>query len=232
MEGLLALYAEPHDPKRPVVCFDETAKQLVAETRIALPLAPGTPERVDYEYERKGTANLFLLCQPLGAGGTARSPTVGPSTTSPSRCRCWSTAAARTRRSCRIVLDNLNTHTPAALYEAFAPAEARRILKKLEFHYTPVHGNWLNLAELEFSMLSRQCLGRRVPDRDTLATAVAAWAAARNEQRANISWQFTVEDARARSGCSTSAASSRIVARSTLPSAVAYPGRSSTRPCW
>ena len=198
MEDLLDLYAEPYDPKRPVVGFDETSKQLLAETRIPLPIGPGTPERVDYKYERRGTANLFLLCEPLGG---------------------WRHVAVTDRRTkhdfaaqmrnlvdryfpgaavIRVVLDNLNTHTPAALYEAFDPAEARRILKKLEFHYTPVHGSWLNMAELEFSMLSRQCLGRRIPDRDTLATEVAAWQAARNEQRATIRWQFTVEDARAK----------------------------------
>jgi hypothetical protein len=196
MEDLLDLYAEPYDPERPVVNFDETSKQLVAETRVPLPMQPGTPERVDHEYERRGTANLFLLCQPLAG---------------------WRHVAITDRRTkhdfalqmrdlvdrhcpdagvIRIVLDNLNTHTPAALYEAFPPAEARRILKELEFHYTPVHGSWLNMAELEFSMLSRQCLGRRIPDRDTLAAEVAAWQTARNEQRATIRWQFTVEDAR------------------------------------
>jgi hypothetical protein len=196
MEDLLDLYAEPHDPKRPVVGFDETSKQLVAETRPPLPMRPGRPERADYEYERHGTANLFLVCQPLGG---------------------WRHVAVTDRRTkhdfalqmrdlvdrhfpdadvIRVVLDNLNTHTPAALYEAFSPAEARRILKQLEFHYTPVHGSWLNMAELEFSMLSRQCLGRRIPDRDTLATEVTAWETARNAQRATIRWQFTVQDAR------------------------------------
>jgi hypothetical protein len=198
MEDVLDLYAEPHDPKRPWVCFDETSKQLVAETRTPLPMEPGQPERFDYEYERNGTANLFLLCQPLAG---------------------WRHVAVTDRRTkhdfaeqmqalvdvhfpdaekIRVVLDNLNTHTPAALYEAFPAAEARRIAKKLEFHYTPVHGSWLNMAELEFSMLSRQCLGRRIPDRDSLATEVAAWQAARNGQRATIRWQFTVEDARSK----------------------------------
>jgi DDE superfamily endonuclease len=198
MEDVLDLYAEPHDPKRPWVCFDETSKQLVAETRTPLPMEPGQPERFDYEYERNGTANLFLLCQPLAG---------------------WRHVAVTDRRTkhdfaeqmqalvdvhfpdaekIRVVLDNLNTHTPAALYEAFPAAEARRIAKKLEFHYTPVHGSWLNMAELEFSMLARQCLGRRIPDRATLETEVATWQAARNEQRATIRWQFTVEDARSK----------------------------------
>ncbi len=196
MEDLLELYAEPYDPARPVVGFDETTKQLVAETRVPLPMEPGRPERVDYEYERAGTANLFLACEPL---------------------RGWRHVDVTERRTkhdfalelrelvdrhfpdaelIRVVLDNLNTHTPAALYEAFAPAEARRVLRKLEFHYTPVHGSWLNMAEIEFSLLTRQCLGRRIGDRDALAVEVAAWEAARNEQRATITWQFTVDDAR------------------------------------
>jgi hypothetical protein len=169
---------------------------LVAETRTPLPMEPGKPERVDYEYERKGTANLFLVTEPL---------------------RGWRHVDVTDRRTkhdfaqqmrdlvdrhfpnadrIRVVLDNLNTHTPSALYAAFTPDEARRILRKLEFHYTPVHGSWLNMAELEFSMLSRQCLGRRIGDRDTLTTEVAAWQSARNEQRATIHWQFTVHDAR------------------------------------
>jgi hypothetical protein len=198
MEDVLDLYAEPHDPARPVVCFDELSKQLVAEARAPLPAEPGRPERFDYEYERRGTANLFLACQPLAG---------------------WRHVAVTDRRTkhdfaeqmrelvdvhfpdadkIRVVLDNLNTHTPAALYEAFPAAEARRIARKLDFRHTPVHGSWLNMAELEFSMLARQCLGRRIPDRATLATEVAAWAAARNERRATIRWQFTVEDARSK----------------------------------
>lgn len=196
MEALLDLYAEPRDPARPVVCFDEATKQLVAETRTPLPPAPGQPERFDYEYERRGTANLFLFCQPLGGwrhvAVTERRTKHDVAHQLRELVDRHFPAAARIR----VVLDNLNTHTPAALYEAFAPAEARRILRRLEFHYTPVHGSWLNMAELELSMLSRQCLGRRVPDRDTLAVEVTAWATARNEQRATIRWQFTVEDAR------------------------------------
>jgi hypothetical protein len=196
MEDLLDLYAEPYDPQRPVVGFDETSKQLVAETRTPLPLAPGRPERVDYEYERHGTANLFLCCQPLGGW---RHVEVTDQRTKHDFALQMQALVDRhfpDAELIRVVLDNLNTHTPAALYEAFPPAEARRLLKKLEFHYTPVHGSWLNMAELEFSLLSRQCLGRRIPDRATLATEVAAWATARNEQRATIRWQFTVEDAR------------------------------------
>ena len=196
MEDLLDLYAEPYDPARPVVCFDETSKQLVAETRLPLPMAPGMPERVDYEYERKGTANLFLVTQPLGAW---RHVDITDRRTKHDFAHQMRELVDRhfpDADRIRVVLDNLNTHTPAALYETFAPAEARRVLRTLEFHYTPVHGSWLNMAELEFSMLTRQCLGRRIGDRDTLAVEVAAWEAARNEQRATISWQFTVDDAR------------------------------------
>lgn len=196
MEDVLDLYAEPYDPARPVVGFDETSKQLVAETRCPLPMEPGRPERVDYEYERKGTANLFLVTEPLGAW---RHVDVTDQRTKHDFAQQMRDLVDRhfpDADRIRVVLDNLNTHTPGALYEAFTPDEARRILRKLEFHYTPVHGSWLNMAELEFSMLSRQCLGRRIGDRDTLVTEVAAWEAARNEQRASIRWQFTVDDAR------------------------------------
>jgi transposase len=196
MEDLLDLYAEAYDPACPTVCFDETSKQLVAETRLPLPMAPGNPERVDYEYERNGTANLFLVTEPLTGW---RHVDVTDRRTKHDFARQMRDLVDRhfpDATTIRVVLDNLNTHTPAALYEAFAPAEARRVLRKLELHYTPIHGSWLNMAELEFSMLSRQCLGRRIGDRDTLVTEVAAWEAARNEQRATIHWQFTADDAR------------------------------------
>jgi hypothetical protein len=196
MEDVLDLYAETYDPVRPTVCFDETSKQLIAETRIPLPMEPGKPERVDYEYERRGTTNLFLVTEPLTGW---RHVDVTERRTKHDFAQQMRDLVDRhfpDATTIRVVLDNLNTHTPAALYEAFAPAEARRILRKLEFHFTPVHGSWLNMAELEFSMLSRQCLTRRIGDRDTLVTEVAAWEAARNEQRASIHWQFTVVDAR------------------------------------
>jgi hypothetical protein len=196
MEDLLDLYAEPFDPTRPVVGFDESSKQLVAETRIPLPLEPGHPERFDTEYARNGTANLFLFVQPRGGW---RHVAVTERRTKADFAHQMQALVDRhfpNATVIRIVMDNLNTHTPAALYETFSAAEARRILRKLEVHYTPVHGSWLNMAELEFSMLSRQCLARRIPDRDTLNTEIAAWQTARNEQRATITWQFTVEDAR------------------------------------
>jgi hypothetical protein len=196
MEDVLDLDAEPHDPARPVVCFDETSKQLIAETRTPLPMEPGKPERVDYEYERRGTANLFLVTQPLGAW---RHVDVTDRRTKHDFAHQMRELVERhfpDATTIRVVLDDLNTHTTAALYEAFPPAEAARIRRKLELHYTPVHGSWLNMAELEFSMLSRQCLDRRIGDRDTLVTEVAAREAARNEQRAAIRWQFTADDAR------------------------------------
>jgi hypothetical protein len=196
MEDVLDLYAEPYDPARPSVCFDETSKQLIAETRLPLPMEPGKPERVDYEYERKGTANLFLVTEPLSGW---RHVDVTDRRTKHDFAQQMRDLVDRhfpDADRIRVVLDNLNTHTPASLYEAFSPDEARRILRKLEFHYTPVHGSWLNMAELEFSLLSRQCLGRRIGDRDTLVTEVAAWEAARNKQHATIHWQFTVHDAR------------------------------------
>lgn len=196
MEDVLDLYAEPLDPVRPVVCFDETSSQLIAETRIPLPMEPGQPERFDYEYERRGTANLFLVVQPLGGW---RHVAVTDQRTKHDFAEQMRTLVDRhfpDAEIIRIVMDNLNTHTTAALYAAFPPAEARRIAKKLEIHYTPVHGSWLNMAEMEFSLLSRQCLGRRIPDRDRLATEVAAWETVRNEQRSTIRWGFTVEQAR------------------------------------
>ena len=198
MEDVLDVYCRPYDPRFPQVCMDETSKQLLGEVRPPAPIIPEHPAHIDSEYERLGTANLFLFCEPLRGWRQVR--------VTERRTKVdWALAIRELvdlhyPAADRIVLvmDNLNTHTPASLYEAFDPAEARRILKKLEFHYTPVHGSWLNMAELEFSMLSRQCLGRRIPDRDTLATEVAAWQAARNEQRATIRWQFTVDDARTR----------------------------------
>ena len=196
MEDVLDLYAEPHDPARPVVCFDETSKQLVAETRPPLPIEPGTPARIDYEYERKGTANLFLVTQPLGAWRHVDITDRRTKYDFAQQMRDLVDRHFPDADRIRVVLDNLNTHFPTALYEAFPPAEARRILRKLEFHYTPKHGSWLNMAELEFSMLSRQCLDRRIGDRETLTTEVTAWQTARNEQRATIHWQFTVDDAR------------------------------------
>ncbi len=196
MEEVLDLYAEPPDPKRPRVCFDEVPSQLVGETRAPLPAAPGQPARYDYEYQRNGTANLFVAVQPEAGW---RHVDVTDRRTKPDfahQMRALVDEHFPDADVVRIVLDNLNTHTPAALYETFPPEEARRIVSKLEFHDTPTHGSWLNMAEIENGVLSRQCLERRLPDAATLRHEVAAWQARRNAARATIDWRFTTPDAR------------------------------------
>ena len=196
MEDVLEVYTRPYDPARPLVCLDETSKQLTKETRIPIPMRPGQSARSDYEYERNGVASLFMLFAPL----------VG-----------WRHVAVRDQRTAidyahvlrdladvhfpdaekiTLVQDNLNTHKPASLYEAFPPAEARRIVDRFEWHYTPKHGSWLNIAECELSVLSRQCLDRRIPDQQSLATEVNAWTTSRNTEQTEVKWHFTTEDAR------------------------------------
>lgn len=179
-----------------MVCFDEKPYQLVEEVRRSLPMKSGQAKRYDYEYRRKGTCNLFVLFQPL-AGWRHIEVTERRTKLDFAWCMrelvdgCFCEAEV-----IRVVLDNLNTHTPAALYEAFAPQEARRILRKLEFHYTPKHGSWLNMAEIEIGVMSGQCLGRRIPERTTLKREVAAWEGERNQRRATANWCFTTQDAR------------------------------------
>jgi len=196
MEDVLDVYTRPYDPRRPQVCLDETSRQLLGEVTPPLPPAPGRPARQDYEYTREGVCNLFLMTEPL---------------------RGWrqvTVSARRTRldfahviqelvdvhypdaEAIVLVLDNLNTHTPASLYEAFPPAEAKRLADKLEIHYTPKHGSWLNMAEIELGVLAAQCLDRRLPDRATLEGEVVAWEAARNAATKTIAWRFTTADAR------------------------------------
>jgi DDE superfamily endonuclease len=196
MEDVLDVYHRPYDPRYPQVCMDEASKQLIADTRVPLPPAPGQPARVDYEYERKGVANLFLFCEPL---------------------RGWRSVAVTERRTridwahaikelldvhypeaerVVLVLDNLNTHGPGSLYEAFAPAEAKRLADKLEIHHTPKHGSWLNIAEIELSVLGRQCLARRIADPATLRAEVAAWEQARTAASGRVNWRFSTPDAR------------------------------------
>ena len=196
MEDVLDLYAEPYDPQRPVVCFDETSTQLLADIREPLPAKPGRPRREDYEYQRAGTRNLFLTCEPKAG---------------------WRHVAITQRRTMqdfahqmrwlvdevypdvpviRLVLDNLNTHRMASLYETFPAPEARRIAKRLEFHYTPKHGSWLNMAEIEFSVLARACLHGRNGDEDSLERGVSASVSERNAIGAAINWRFTAQDAR------------------------------------
>jgi transposase len=200
MEDVLDLYAEAPDPRRPVVCFDETPRQLIGETRVPIPAEPGTPRRIDYEYVRHGTANVFMFVDVH---------------------RPWRHAKVTDQRTCvdfaecmrdlvdehyadadriRVVLDNLSAHSAAALYQAFAPAEARRILSRLELHFTPKHASWLNMVEIEIGVMITQCLHRRIPDKATLMTEIAAWERQRNAHAARINWMFTVDRAREKLG--------------------------------
>jgi transposase len=196
MEEVLDVYQRPYDATHPVVCLDEASKQLVKETRPRRPLAPGHPATVDYEYERNGTANLFMLFEPLAG---RRHVEVTARRTALDYARVVQELVdVRYPTATTIVLvhDNLNTHVPASLYAAFPPAEARRLLAKLEIHYTPKHGSWLNMAETELSIVSRQCLRRRIGEAFTLVTEIAAWEAARNSARSKVHWHFTTADAR------------------------------------
>ena len=196
MEDVLDLYAEPYDPQRPKVNFDETSKQLIKETRHPLEARPGQPARFDYEYERNGTRNLFLFTEPQ-AGFRHINVTEQRTMKDFAHQMKWLVDECYPQAEVvRVVLDNLNTHKAASLYEAFAPEEARRIIKKLEFHYTPKHGSWLNMAEIELSVLQRQCLARRIPDKATLVHEVAAWEKQRNGQQATIDWRFSIAEAR------------------------------------
>lgn len=198
MEDVLALYALPPDPKRPLVCFDETGKALRSSKRASQRAVPGHPARYDSEYEPKGTANVFLACAPhLGrrhVAVTARRTAVDVA----HQLRAIADVHYPAAAVIVLVTDQLNVHAPASLYAAFPPAEARRLAERFEWHYTPTHGSWLNLAEIELSVLARQCLARRIPDADTLAAECAAWAAARNAARTLITWRFTLEVARVR----------------------------------
>ncbi len=196
MEDVLELYHEPYDPLRPVVCFDEGTKQLIDETRTPLPIQPGEAQRYDYEYERQGTCNLFVFCEPLSGW---RHVDVTDQRTMIEYAHCMKYLVDIRYPEVeyiRVVQDNLNTHKPAALYKAFPPQEARRILERLEFHYTPKHGSWLNMAEIELNVLSSQCLDRRIGNKETLTNEVAAWETHRNQHVKTINWQFTTPDAR------------------------------------
>ena len=196
MEDVLDVYALPYDPKRPVVCFDESPVQLIAETRKPLPPKPGQPERFDYEYKRNGTRNLFFFFQPLAGW---RHVLIREHRTKVDYAYAMRYLVDELFPEADVVVvvqDNLNTHTPAALYEAFEPAEAKRIMDRLEFHYTPKHGSWLNMVEIELGILSEQCLNARIPDEETLRCKVKAWERARNERRATVNWRFSTSDAR------------------------------------
>jgi len=196
MEDVLDVYKRRYDPQRPVICMDESSKQTVKDTRIPIMAKAGRVERYDTEYERNGVSNLFMFCEPLNGW------------------RCVKVTDRRTKQDwakvmkelvddhypeadkITVVMDNLNTHKGSSLYETYAPSEAKRILDRLELHYTPKHGSWLNIAEIEFSILSKQCLDRRIPDQATLKTEVAAWNKKRNNQMGKVDWQFTTDDAR------------------------------------
>ena len=196
MEDVLDVYTLPDDPRYPLICFDESNKQLVAETRTPLAAEPGQPERYDCEYVRQGVANLFMFFAPLQ---NWRHVKVTERRTKADWAQCMQELVDvhfPTAMRLRVVQDQLNTHTPAALYEVFEPAEAKRILDRLEFHYTPKHGSWLNMAEIELSVLSRQCLDQRIPDQAVLVQEVSAWEETRNTQQATVNWRFTTADAR------------------------------------
>ena len=196
MEDILTVYKRVFNPDEPLVCMDETSKQLTAETRRPIPAAPGRPARYDYEYERNGVCNLFMFFEPLQ----------GKRYVSVKERRTKADWAMQVKhlldvhypnaQKVTLVMDNLNTHTGASLYEVFQPSEARRLLDRIQIHYTPKHGSWLNMAEIELSVLTRQCLDRRIPDKATLASEVAAWQHRRNIAQAKIDWRFTNDEAR------------------------------------
>jgi hypothetical protein len=196
MEDVLEVYALPYDPQRPVVCMDETNKQLLADTREPLPMEPGQVECIDHEYARQGVANLFMFSEPLVGQRHVR-------VTDRRTSQDWAEAMRELAdvyypdvNTIIVVLDNLNTHDPASFYAAFPPEEAQRLARRFEFHFTPKHGSWLNMAEIELSVLGCQCLDRRIPDKNTLTTEVAAWVERRNRKVIKVDWQFRTADAR------------------------------------
>jgi len=196
MENTLDLYHEQYDPMRPLVCFDEASKQLTRPLKDAIPMKPGQVRRCDYKYERFGVANIFMFSEPLAGW---REVQVTDQRTMIDYAHCMKYLVDEKYPDVdvvRIVQDNLNTHTPASLYKAFPPEEAHRILQRLEFNYTPKNGSWLNIAEIELSVLSRQCLNRQMGSKEFLISEVSAWNKERNEQAKIVDWQFTTEDAR------------------------------------
>jgi DDE superfamily endonuclease len=196
MEDVLEVYHLPHDPDYPVVCVDETLKQLVVETRVPIPTKPGQPARYDYEYERNGTANLFMMFAPLEGWRHVEVTDRHTALDYAQVLEYLSDTRFPSAKQIRLVQDNLNTHKPASLYEAFPAPEARRLVERFEWHYTPKHGSWLDMAESELAVLSSQCLDRRIADKPTLAEEVAAWEDDRNKHHAKADWQFTTADAR------------------------------------
>jgi hypothetical protein len=196
MEDVLAVYTRPRDPDRPLVCLDESSKQLLAETRVLIPMKPGRLARYDYEYERNGTANLFMMFAPLEGW---RHVKVTDRHTAVDYAQVLKELADRyfaNARTIVLVQDNLNIHSKGSLYEAFTAAEARRLVERFEWHYTPKHGSWLDLAESELGVLATQCLDRRIPDKQTLVEEIAAWEQDRNANHSKANWQFSTQNAR------------------------------------
>ncbi len=196
MEDILEVYKEPYCERYPVVCMDESSKQHLKEVRKTLPMEPGKPERYDTEYERNGTSNLFIFFEPLRGW---RRIDITPRRTAQDWAKQIKILVDEDypkAKKIRLVMDNLNTHVSASLYKTFEPSEARRLLDKVEFHYTPKHGSWLNMAEIEFSLLSRQCLSDRMADREHLGQEVNAWVRQRNSKNSEMNWRFTTEGAR------------------------------------
>jgi len=196
MEDVLEVYTRPYDPNRPQVCMDETSKQLLAHIQEPLSMQPGHPQRVDYEYRREGVADLFMFFEPLAGKRYVK-------VTDQRTRRDWALAMRELADDLYpqaevivIVMDNLNTHSPISFYETFEPDEARRLINRFEFHYTPKHGSWLDMAEIELGVLIRQCLSRRIPDKATLECEVAAWQTDRNAKLVKVDWRFTSADAR------------------------------------
>ena len=196
MEDILEVYQRPYDPHRPLICLDETSKQLIAETRVPIAAKPGQPGRHDYEYRRNGTANLFMMFAPLEGWRHVKVTDRHTALDYAQVLKELSDTHFPGSEKIVLVQDYLNTHKPASLYEAFPPAEARRLVERFEWHYTPKHGSWLDMAESELGVLSSQCLDRRIPDQQMLKEEVEAWEAERNRKHAKADWQFTTADAR------------------------------------
>lgn len=196
MEDVLAVYQRPYNPNIPQICMDEQPVQLIKETRTRLPLEPGKPERYDYEYERNGTTNIFMFSQPLEGWRRASVREQKTAIDWAEEIRLLLEEDFPQSENIALVCDNLNTHTPASLYKAFEPEHARALVERLEIHFTPKHGSWLNMAEIELSVFTKQCLKPRMPDLTTLIAEAAAWQQKRNTANKTINWQFTTEDAR------------------------------------
>jgi len=196
MEDVLAVYTRPRDPECPLVCVDESSKQLIAETRVPIPMKPGRPARVDYEYKRNGVANLFMAFAPLEGWRHVAVTDRHAAVDYAHVLKDLADVHFAKAKTIVLVQDNLSTHSKASLYEAFPAADARRLVERFEWHYTPKHGSWLDLAESELGVLTSQCLDRRIPDKQTLIDEIAAWEDDRNAHHAKADWQFTTKDAR------------------------------------